>query len=78
MILSKPTDVLMQIKSLQGVKTTTTSSHSLKDWRDLSLSLLSSLTLWSTPTPLKKQLWLEGGRGMVECLPHHQLLGSYL
>jgi hypothetical protein len=58
----------MRLESLQGVKTVTTSSHSLKDWRDLSLSLLSSLTPCSTPTPLKKQLWLGGGRGMVECL----------
>jgi hypothetical protein len=32
---------LMQIKSLQGVETITTSSNSLEDWRDLSLSLLS-------------------------------------
>jgi hypothetical protein len=30
--------------NVQGVKNTTTSSHSLEDWRDLSLSLLSSLT----------------------------------
>jgi hypothetical protein len=27
----------MRIKSLQGVKTTQTFSHSLKDWGDLSL-----------------------------------------
>jgi hypothetical protein len=40
--------------------------------------LLSSLTPWSTPTPLKKQLWLGGGRGMDECLPLYQPLGSYL
>jgi hypothetical protein len=33
-----------RIKCLQGMETTTTSSHSLEDWRDLSLSLLSSLT----------------------------------
>jgi hypothetical protein len=44
MILSKPIDVLMKIKSLQGVETATISSHTLEDWRDLSLSLLSSLT----------------------------------
>jgi hypothetical protein len=44
MTLLKHTNVLMQIKSLQGVETATTSSHSLEDWRDLSLSLLSSLT----------------------------------
>jgi hypothetical protein len=43
-----------------------------------SLSLISSLTPWSTPTPIKKQLWLGGGRGMAECLPLHQPLGSYL
>jgi hypothetical protein len=43
-------------QELQGAETTTTSSHSLDDWRDLSLSLLSSLTPSSTPTPLKKQL----------------------
>jgi hypothetical protein len=49
-------DVLKQIKSLQVVETTQKSSHSLEDWRDLSLSLLSSLTPWSTPTPLKKEL----------------------
>jgi hypothetical protein len=30
-----------RIKCLQGVKTNTTSSHTLEDWRDLSLSLLS-------------------------------------
>jgi hypothetical protein len=30
-------DVLMQIKSLQGLKTSQTSSHSLKDWGDISL-----------------------------------------
>jgi hypothetical protein len=42
-----------RIKCLQGVKTDTTSSHSLEDWRDLSLSLLSSLTPWSTPTSQK-------------------------
>jgi hypothetical protein len=58
----------MQIKGLQGVKTITTSSHSLEDWRDLSLSLLTSLTPRITPTPLKKQLRLRGGREMVECL----------
>jgi hypothetical protein len=34
----------MQIKNLQGVKTVTISSHSLEDWKDLSLSLISSLT----------------------------------
>jgi hypothetical protein len=50
------TVILMRIKGLQGKETTTTSSHSLEDWRDLSLSLISSLTPWSTPTPLKKQL----------------------
>jgi hypothetical protein len=33
-----------RIKCLQGMETATTSSHSLEDWRDLSLSLLSSLT----------------------------------
>jgi hypothetical protein len=33
-----------RIKHLQGVETTTISSHSLEDWRDLSFSLLSSLT----------------------------------
>jgi hypothetical protein len=57
----------MQIKILHGVETATTSSHYLKDWRNLSLSLLSSLTPRSTPTPLKKPLRLGGGRGMVEC-----------
>jgi hypothetical protein len=36
-IQSKPVDVLMQITSLQGVKTTQTSSHSLEDLEDLSL-----------------------------------------
>jgi hypothetical protein len=30
-----------RIKCLQGVETATTSTHSLEDWRDLSLSLLS-------------------------------------
>jgi hypothetical protein len=50
------------------VETTTTSSDSLEDWRDLSLSLLCSLTPQSTPTPLKKQLWIGGGNGMVELL----------
>jgi hypothetical protein len=39
-----------------------------KDWRDLSLFLLFSITLWSTPTPFKKQLCPEDGRGMAECL----------
>jgi hypothetical protein len=43
-IKSKLMDVLKQIKSLQVVETTQKSSHSLEDWRDLSLSLLSSLT----------------------------------
>jgi hypothetical protein len=33
--------ILMQVKGLQGVKTTQTSFHSLEDWGDL--SLLSSL-----------------------------------
>jgi hypothetical protein len=33
-----------RIKCLQGVEIATTSSHSLEDWRDLSLYLLSSLT----------------------------------
>jgi hypothetical protein len=32
------------IKCLQGMETGTTPSHYLEDWRDLSLSLLSSLT----------------------------------
>jgi hypothetical protein len=50
--------------------------HSLEDWRDLLVSLLSPLTPWSTPTPLKKQLWLGGGIGMVECLHLHRPLGS--
>jgi hypothetical protein len=40
-IQSKPINVLMQIKSLHGVETATISSHSLEDWRDLSLSLIS-------------------------------------
>jgi hypothetical protein len=40
----KPTDVLMQIKSLHGMVTATMSSHSLEDWGDLSLSLISSVT----------------------------------
>jgi hypothetical protein len=40
-IQSKPTNVLVQMKSLEGVETTQTSSHSLEDWGDL--SLLSSL-----------------------------------
>jgi hypothetical protein len=42
--LTQSTAILMQIKSLQGGKTATTSSHSLEDWRDLSLSLIFSLT----------------------------------
>jgi hypothetical protein len=41
-LTKKHSYILMRIKNLQGVKTITTSSHSLKDWRDLSLSLLSS------------------------------------
>jgi hypothetical protein len=41
MIQPKRTAILMQIKGLQGVETTQTSSHSLEDWEDL--SLLSSL-----------------------------------
>jgi hypothetical protein len=41
MIPPKRTAVFMQIKGLQGVETTQKSSHSLEDWRDL--SLLSSL-----------------------------------
>jgi hypothetical protein len=41
MIQSKKTAILIQIKSLQGVESTQTSSLSLKDCRDL--SLLSSL-----------------------------------
>jgi hypothetical protein len=41
MIQSKSTTILMWIKSLQGVETTQTSSHSLENWGDL--SLLSSL-----------------------------------
>jgi hypothetical protein len=44
MIYPKSTAILMQVKSLQGVEIATTSSHSMEDWRDLSLSLLSSLT----------------------------------
>jgi hypothetical protein len=41
----------------------------LFEWlEDLSLSLITSLTSWSTLTPLKKQQWLVGGRGMDECL----------
>jgi hypothetical protein len=40
-IQSIPTDVFMQIKSLQGVKITQTSFHTLEDWGDL--SFLSSL-----------------------------------
>jgi hypothetical protein len=37
MIQHKKIAILMQIKSLQGVKTTQTSSHSLEDWGDPSL-----------------------------------------
>jgi hypothetical protein len=44
MIHSKSIAILIQIKSLQDVKTGTTSSHSLEDWRDLSHPLLTSLT----------------------------------
>jgi hypothetical protein len=33
-----------RIKCLENVVTSTISSHSLEDWRDLSLSILSSLT----------------------------------
>jgi hypothetical protein len=41
MIQPKKATILMQIKSLQGVETIQISSHSLKDWGDL--SFLSSL-----------------------------------
>ena len=41
MIQSKSIAIMIQIKILQGVETTQTSSHSLEDWGDL--SLLSSL-----------------------------------
>jgi hypothetical protein len=37
MIQSKSIAIMIQIKSLQGVETTQTSSHSLEDWADLSL-----------------------------------------
>jgi hypothetical protein len=37
MIQPKRTAILMQIKGLEGVKTTQTSSHSLEDLGDLSL-----------------------------------------
>jgi hypothetical protein len=33
-----------RIKHLNGVETTTLSSHSLEHWRDLSLSLIFSIT----------------------------------
>jgi hypothetical protein len=53
-----------RIKHLQGGEITTTSSHSLEDWRDLLHFLLSSLTPWSTPTALRKQLWLGVREGL--------------
>jgi hypothetical protein len=43
MIQSKSTTMLMRIKSLQGVETTQTSSHSLEDLGRSLTSLLSSL-----------------------------------
>jgi hypothetical protein len=44
--------ILMQIKSLQGMKTTQISSYSLEDWRDLT-SLISSLKHEAHITPSK-------------------------
>jgi hypothetical protein len=41
MIQPKRTAILMQIKGFQGVEITQISSHSLEDWREI--SLLSSL-----------------------------------
>jgi hypothetical protein len=47
----------------------TTTSLSLEDWMDLSLSLLSCLMPWSTLTPHKNQLWLGMGEGWLNvCL----------
>jgi hypothetical protein len=49
MIQPKKTAILMQIKSLQGVKTTQSSSRSLEDQEEL--SLLSSLLYDMKHTP---------------------------
>jgi hypothetical protein len=46
-------DVLMQIKSLKGVKTITTSFHTLENWMDLSFSPLLSYTMKHTHTSQK-------------------------
>jgi hypothetical protein len=53
--------ILREIKRLHGVETITTSSHSLEDWRDLSLSLLSSHTMKHTHTSQKATMarWWE-------------------
>jgi hypothetical protein len=59
-----------RIKHLQGVETATISSHSLEDWRDLSLSHLLSYTMKHTHTSQKATM-AGGGRGMDECLPLH-------
>jgi hypothetical protein len=62
-IQSKPTDVLKQIKSLQGLETTQTSSHSLEDWGDL--SLLYNLKHTHTLAKMKPK-----AKGLGEgCLP---------
>jgi hypothetical protein len=54
-----------RIKHLQGVETATISSHSLEDWRDLSLSHLLSYTMKHTHTSQKATM-AGGGRGMDE------------
>jgi hypothetical protein len=65
MIQSKSTTILMQIKSLQGVETIQTSSHTLKIGEIAHFSPLFSKT-WSKVGV--GDLSQGGGRGMVECL----------
>jgi hypothetical protein len=63
MIQPKKTPILMQVKTLQGVETTQTSSHSLKDWRGL--SLLSSL-LYDMKHTHTRQKWKPKVKGVGE------------
>jgi hypothetical protein len=66
-------DVLMQIKSLQGEETTTTSSYSLDDWRDWSLTFspLLSYSMKHTHTSQKATIarWWERDGWILASLP---------
>jgi hypothetical protein len=68
----------MRIKSLQGVETTQTSSHSLEDWGDL--SLLSSLLydMKHTHTWQKLKPKVKGWERDPNSHMLHQPLGSNL